>query len=135
MVVLCSTRSILDHFIFYYPPANSWVSPLPSPWQVKMTNWNPHHNLPKTCRGRKSICPICVSPTDNFQTHPSTSFRINELWSDQCHCTDPLLPFFIRAYHWLMSSMNAQTVCIGTQIIFNSTQGQVSVSINYIPIN
>ena len=30
-------------------------------------NWNPRHNLPQNCRGRKSVCPFWVQTTDNFQ--------------------------------------------------------------------
>ena len=47
-------------------------------------NQPPHHNLPQTCRGRGgSVCPVWIRPTENFQLHPRTSFRINEHWSNK----------------------------------------------------
>ena len=41
-------------------------------------NRHPHHNLPQTCGGSKSVCPVWIWTTDHFQSHLRTSFRINE---------------------------------------------------------
>ena len=46
-------------------------------------NWHPRHDLPQICGGNKSVCPVWIHITDNFLTHPRTSFRINELWSNK----------------------------------------------------
>ena len=40
-------------------------------------------NLPQACRGRKYVCPVWIRPTENLQSHPRTSFRINERWSSK----------------------------------------------------
>ena len=42
----------------------------------------------KNCGESKSVRPVWIHPTDNFLTHPRTSFIINERWSDQCKQTD-----------------------------------------------
>ena len=42
------------------------LSPLPQPSQA--------------CGVRKSVCPVCIWPTDNFESNLMTSFRINELF-------------------------------------------------------
>ena len=53
--------------------------------QVKYKNWHPHHDIPQTCRESKPVCTVWIFPTDNFITHPRTSFRINEWWSNKCN--------------------------------------------------
>ena len=52
--------------------------------QVWTTNRHPHHKLLQTRRGRESICPVWIRPTEKFQSHSRTSFRINENWYNQC---------------------------------------------------
>ena len=47
-------------------------------WNHK--NRHPRHNLPKTCGGSKSVCPVWIHSTENLLTHLRTSFRINERW-------------------------------------------------------
>ena len=47
----------------------------------EIKNRHPHHNLPQACGGSKSIYPIWIWPTINFQQHPRKSFRINSFWS------------------------------------------------------
>ena len=37
----------------------------------------------KSVGGSKSVCLVCIRPTDNFQSHPRTSFSINEVWSNK----------------------------------------------------
>ena len=44
---------------------------------------HPCHDLPQTCGGRKSVCPVWIRPTENLQSHPMTSFRINERRSNK----------------------------------------------------
>ena len=44
-------------------------------WDHK--NLHPRNNLPQTCGVRKLVCTVWIRPTDNFLTHPMTSFRIN----------------------------------------------------------
>ena len=56
--------------------------------QVWTLNRHPHHDLPQTCGGRKYICLFLIQPTDNFQTHPRTSYSINECWYNQCKKID-----------------------------------------------
>ena len=46
----------------------------------EIKNGHPCHNLTQTYRERKIVCPVWIQPTDNFLTHPRTSFRINERW-------------------------------------------------------
>ena len=46
-------------------------------------NCNPRHDLPQTFGGRKSVCLVWLQPTENLQSHPRTSFRINERYSDK----------------------------------------------------
>ena len=51
--------------------------------------WNhkhgqPRHDITQAWGGRKYVCPVWIKPTDNFQSHLSTSFRINEFWSNVC---------------------------------------------------
>ena len=58
----------------------TWSQSIHLWWQVHRNNRNPRRNLPQTCGGRKSICLVCIHPTDNFQSHPSKRFSINELW-------------------------------------------------------
>ena len=48
-------------------------------------NWHPLHDLPQTCGGRKYLYPVCIRSTENFQSHPSTSFRINETLYSKCN--------------------------------------------------
>ena len=43
-------------------------------------NRHPYHNLPKTCRGRNSVCTVCIRNTENLLTQPRISLRINERW-------------------------------------------------------
>ena len=43
-------------------------------------NRHPCHNLPQDCRGSKYVFPVWIRPTENLQSHPRTSFRINEHW-------------------------------------------------------
>ena len=50
--------------------------------QVWTPNRPPRHELPQSCRERKSACPIYIRPTDNLLTQPRTSLRINERLSD-----------------------------------------------------
>ena len=38
--------------------------------QVWTPNWHPFHDLPQTCWEWKSVCPVCIRPTDNFLRHP-----------------------------------------------------------------
>ena len=45
---------------------------------------HPHHDLPQTCRGSKSVCPVWIWPMKNFLTYTGTSLKINRRWSDQC---------------------------------------------------
>ena len=46
-------------------------------------NRHPRHDLPKTCRVSKSICPVWIRPNENFLTHPRKSFRVNKFWSNK----------------------------------------------------
>ena len=48
-------------------------------------NQNPRHDLPQTSGGLKSVCPVWIRPTGNFQSHTRKSFRINERWSNNCN--------------------------------------------------
>ena len=43
-------------------------------------NRQPHNDLTQICKGGKSVCLFWIHPTENLQSHPRTSFRINELW-------------------------------------------------------
>ena len=43
-------------------------------------NRQPCHNLIRACGGGKSVCLVWIRPTENLQSHPRTSFRINERW-------------------------------------------------------
>ena len=40
------------------------------------------HGLPQACGRNKSVCPVWIGTTGNFQSHPKASFRINERWSN-----------------------------------------------------
>ena len=51
--------------------------------QVNNKNCHPCHNLPQTCRGSKSKCPVRIRPTENLLRHLRTGFRINELWTNK----------------------------------------------------
>ena len=53
--------------------------------QVQPHKQHPCHNHPQDCGGGKSMCPILIGSTDHFQSHPSTSFRINERWYIKCN--------------------------------------------------
>ena len=46
-------------------------------------NQQPVQNLPQTFRGSKYVCTVWIRLTENFQSHPRTSFRINEHWSNK----------------------------------------------------
>ena len=61
---------------FIFKKAINWCEKFLTP------NRHPCHALPQTCRGGKSICPVCIRLTENFLTLPRTSFGINEFWSD-----------------------------------------------------
>ena len=50
-------------------------------WNHK--KWHPRHDLLQICGGRKSVCPFWKYTTVNFQSHPRTSFSINERWSNK----------------------------------------------------
>ena len=50
--------------------------------RLKHKKLHPHHNIHQTCGGRKYVYLVWMRPIDNFLTHPSTSFRINKLWSN-----------------------------------------------------
>ena len=54
---------------------------------IDINIWNhknryPHHKIPQTCGGRKSIRTVWIRPTDNFLTNPRTSFGIKVCWSN-----------------------------------------------------
>ena len=42
-------------------------------------NRNPHHDLPQSCGGSKSICLVWIWLTDNFQSHPRK--KIQNQWT------------------------------------------------------
>ena len=47
-------------------------------WNHK--NRHPRHDLPQSCGGVKSVCPVWIWPTENLQSRLRESFRINEHW-------------------------------------------------------
>ena len=55
--------------------------------QVVTLNRIPQHDFPQVYGGRKSLCPIWVFPTEDFQSHLGKSFSINEFWSDKLRQT------------------------------------------------
>ena len=40
-----------------------------------------------TCWGSKYVYPVCISSTENLQSHLMTNFRINTIYYDQCKQT------------------------------------------------
>ena len=50
-------------------------------WNNK--NRHPRQDLPQTYRVIKYVYLVCIRPTGNLLTHPTTSFRINERWSNK----------------------------------------------------
>ena len=61
----------------------NWIQSINWLQKVESHNRHPYHDIPQTCGGSKSICPILIRPTENFPTHPRTSFMINERWSSK----------------------------------------------------
>ena len=57
----------------YLNPVNQLMITITQPH-----NRHPKHDLPQTCGLIKSVRPVWILSTDNFQCHPSKSFRINE---------------------------------------------------------
>ena len=56
-------------------------------WKVCMPNRHPCHKLLQVYRKRKYVCPVLKWHTEKFPQKPSTSIRINKLWSDQFQST------------------------------------------------
>ena len=54
-------------------------------WNLKKRH--SHHNLQQTFRGIKSVCTVWIRLTEHFQSHPRTSFSMNEVLYDQCKQT------------------------------------------------
>ena len=50
-------------------------------WNHK--KWHPRYDLPQTCGGSKSVCPISIRPTEKLQSQTRKIFRINEHWSNK----------------------------------------------------
>ena len=46
-------------------------------------NRHPRHKQSQACGGSRSICPVWIRLTVNFQSHPRISFSINEHWSNK----------------------------------------------------
>ena len=92
------------HLLFnYYPLLH------PSyPWQVQTPNRNPCHDLTKTHGRRRSLYLVLIPPTENLLTHPGKSFRINERWYYQLHCTSHSLPFGSELINdlWIVCTTN-----------------------------
>ena len=84
---------LLLHPLYPRLPPSSPLPPPSYPLQVKKTNRRHHNELPQTYGESKYICTVWIRPTENLLTHPKTSYRINEFWSDQCWCTALSLPF------------------------------------------
>ena len=68
------------------PPKNvkleelPWIQSMYLLQHVQQQNWYLRHEHPQTCGGSQSICMVLKRPTDNLQSHPRKSFRINEYW-------------------------------------------------------
>ena len=51
------------------------------------TNRKTRHDLARSCRRRKYLCPVWICLTENSLSHPSTSISINDRLPDQCKQT------------------------------------------------
>ena len=71
------------NFIFNYPPKPSCVPPNPASWQVQTPNFHPLCEIYQACGVTKSVCMVCISLTENFQSPLKTSIMINERGSNQ----------------------------------------------------
>ena len=75
-------------FLIYKSPVTNLINYLEYNQCINDEKWNhknchPLHDLTQTCSGRKSVRLLWIQPTENFLTHPRTSFRIIERWSNK----------------------------------------------------